>query len=70
MERLTRDSLRATDEADRARSAFKADADAPDAFRVHPSQFLKSGYDKGHLAPARTLPLVPWRCSIAGLAGF
>lgn len=54
MERLTRDSLRVTDEADRAKSSFKADGDAPDAFRVHPSLFLKSGYDKGHLAPART----------------
>jgi endonuclease G len=54
MERLTRDSLRVTDEADRAKSSFKADTESPDAFRVHPSLFLKSGYDKGHLAPART----------------
>lgn len=52
IERLTKASLAAADEADRAKSAFRPDGETPHAFRVHPNQFLKSGYDKGHLAPA------------------
>lgn len=52
LELLTKDALRVQDEATRAKSAFKPDSATPELFRVHPNQFLKSGYDKGHMAPA------------------
>ncbi|TYZ60452.1 hypothetical protein PybrP1_009403 [[Pythium] brassicae (nom. inval.)] len=58
LEHITKDSLYVTDDAvpaDRAKSAFTSDALTPEPFRVHPSVFHKSGYDKGHLAPARDM---------------
>ncbi|CEG47428.1 mitochondrial nuclease [Plasmopara halstedii] len=55
IERLTKDSLRAEQETNRASSKFMVDTDVPTQFRVHPNHFLKSGYDKGHLAPARDM---------------
>ncbi|KAL4096240.1 hypothetical protein PRIC1_009602 [Phytophthora ramorum] len=55
MEYLTKDSLRAEQETDRANSKFAVDKDVPEVFRVHPNRYLKSGYDKGHLAPARDM---------------
>ncbi|KAF1774230.1 hypothetical protein JG687_00007939 [Phytophthora cactorum] len=55
MEYLTRDSLRVAQETDRANSKFTMDKDVPEQFRVHPNRYLKSGYDKGHLAPARNM---------------
>lgn len=53
LEYLTRDSLRVVDDTDRTKSNFTIDAETPEQFRIHPNVFLKSGYDKGHLAPAR-----------------
>ncbi|CAH0481413.1 unnamed protein product [Peronospora belbahrii] len=55
MEYLTKDSLRVKQETDRANSKFAVDQDVPEQFRVHPNRYLKSGYDKGHLAPARDM---------------
>ncbi|KUF80579.1 Nuclease [Phytophthora nicotianae] len=55
MEYLTKDSLRIEQETDRANSKFTVDKDVPEQFRVHPNRYLKSGYDKGHLAPARNM---------------
>ncbi|KAG1703331.1 hypothetical protein DVH05_008240 [Phytophthora capsici] len=55
MEYLTKDSLRIEQEINRANSKFVVDKDVPEHFRVHPNRYLKSGYDKGHLAPARDM---------------
>ncbi|RLN96940.1 hypothetical protein BBJ28_00016147 [Nothophytophthora sp. Chile5] len=55
LEHLTKDSLRVEEETDRANSKFSADQAVPEPFRVHPNRFIKSGYDKGHLAPARDM---------------
>ncbi|KAF4318282.1 hypothetical protein BBO99_00005582 [Phytophthora kernoviae] len=55
MECLTKDSLRVEQETDRTNSKFAVDKDVPEHFRVHPNRYLKSGYDKGHLAPARDM---------------
>lgn len=58
LEYLTKDSLRVVDDTDRTRSNFHTDILTPEQFRVHPNLFLKSGYDKGHLAPASVFFLV------------
>ncbi|KAE8889120.1 hypothetical protein PF005_g12923 [Phytophthora fragariae] len=55
MEYLTKDSLSVEQETDRANSKFAVDKDVPEQFRVHPNRYLKTGYDKGHLAPARDM---------------
>jgi endonuclease G, mitochondrial len=55
MEYLTPHSLQATDDTDRAKSSFHVDTTVPTPFRVHPNMFAKSGYDKGHLVPARDM---------------
>ncbi len=55
MEYLTKDSLQIADDTNRTKSSFLPDPSTPEPFRVHPSKFLKSGYDKGHLAPARDM---------------
>ncbi|CAI5728343.1 unnamed protein product [Peronospora destructor] len=55
MEYLTKNSLRVEHDADRANSKFAVDQDVPEQFKVHPNRYLKSGYDKGHLAPARNM---------------
>ncbi|KAI9908136.1 hypothetical protein PsorP6_004536 [Peronosclerospora sorghi] len=57
LEYVTKNSLRVEEETDRANSTFAVDKNVPEQFRVHPNRFLKSGYDKGHLAPARMLGL-------------
>lgn len=54
LEYLTKDSLRQVEDADRSKSNFAVDVLTPQPFRVHPNVYLKSGYDKGHLAPAST----------------
>ncbi|KAJ0404765.1 hypothetical protein P43SY_005589 [Pythium insidiosum] len=57
LEYLTRDSLQVVDDTDRSKSNFTVDIMTPEPFRVHPNQFAKTGYDKGHLAPARDMTL-------------
>ncbi|CAK4656637.1 unnamed protein product [Aphanomyces euteiches] len=54
-EYITRESLKKNEDADRLKSSFKADPTTPDIFRVSPSDFHNSGYDRGHLAPARDM---------------
>lgn len=60
LEFLTRDLLRVVDDTDRTKSNFTVDTATPEQFRVHPNVFLKSGYDKGHLAPARTFTVLSY----------
>ena len=55
MQYLTKNSLQVEHETDRANSKFMVDNDVPVQFQVHPNRYTKSGYDKGHLAPARML---------------
>ncbi|DBA02549.1 TPA: hypothetical protein N0F65_011021 [Lagenidium giganteum] len=55
LEYLTKDSLRVVDDTDRTKAQFREDVLTPEPFRVHPNTYLKSGYDKGHLAPARDM---------------
>ncbi|KAF0696515.1 Aste57867_12708 [Aphanomyces stellatus] len=54
-EYVTRDSLKKHDNVDRLKSSFKADPTTPESFRVLPAEYLNSGYDRGHLAPARDM---------------
>lgn len=54
MEYLNKENLHVTQKADRTLASFKSDSEVPDMFRVHPNRYLHSGYDKGHLVPART----------------
>ncbi|GMF59425.1 unnamed protein product [Phytophthora fragariaefolia] len=58
MEYLTKDSLRVEQDTDRANSKFAVDKAVPEQFRVHPNRYLKSDYDKGHLAPALSYPVL------------
>ncbi|CAI5730500.1 unnamed protein product [Hyaloperonospora brassicae] len=55
MQYLTKSSLQVEQETDRSNSKFMVDNDVPAQFQVHPNRYLKSGYDKGHLAPARDM---------------
>ncbi|TMW60474.1 hypothetical protein Poli38472_000516 [Pythium oligandrum] len=55
LEYLTKDSLQVVEDTDRTKSHFSVDVLTPEPFRVHPNVFTKSGYDKGHLAPARDM---------------
>ncbi|RHY62568.1 hypothetical protein DYB38_002140 [Aphanomyces astaci] len=52
-EYITPDSLKKADDVNRVKASFKADMSTPDLFRVSPADYLNSGYDRGHLAPAR-----------------
>ncbi|RHY23891.1 hypothetical protein DYB32_009524, partial [Aphanomyces invadans] len=54
-EYITVDSLKKSDDVNRLKAAFKADTSTPEAFRVSPGDYLNSGYDRGHLAPARDM---------------
>ncbi|TDH64815.1 hypothetical protein CCR75_006650 [Bremia lactucae] len=55
MEYLTQDALRIKHETNRANSKFAVDCDIPEQFRVNPKLYHNSGYDKGHLVPARDM---------------
>uniref|UniRef100_A0AAV1T5V7 Endonuclease n=1 Tax=Peronospora matthiolae TaxID=2874970 RepID=A0AAV1T5V7_9STRA len=55
MQYLTKNSLQVEHETDRANSKFMVDNNVPAQFQVHPNRYIKSGYDKGHLAPARDM---------------
>jgi len=50
LEHLTRDTVRG--DGTRDRSEFREDADVDERFRASNEDFLGSGYDRGHLAPA------------------
>ncbi|KAI9320015.1 hypothetical protein BX666DRAFT_1853105 [Dichotomocladium elegans] len=51
-EHLTAESLVAGSGVDRDKSAFKEDQDVPAMFRALLSDYVSSGYDRGHQAPA------------------
>ncbi|KAI9496496.1 hypothetical protein BDB00DRAFT_809093 [Zychaea mexicana] len=51
-EHLTAQSLQAGENVDRDRSNFKEDKDIPAIFRARLSDYTRSGYDRGHMAPA------------------
>ncbi|VVT53271.1 uncharacterized protein SAPINGB_P003489 [Magnusiomyces paraingens] len=54
VEHITAESLafRASDGIDRKNSVFKEDPAVPDTFKSRLRDFFRSGYDRGHLAPA------------------
>ena len=37
------------------REAFVPDPEVPEGFRASPGDYLRTGYDRGHLAPAGTI---------------
>lgn len=51
-EHLTAESLTAHPDVDRSNSSFHEDDDLPKLFRAHLKDYSRSGYDRGHMAPA------------------
>nr|P81204.1 RecName: Full=Nuclease; AltName: Full=Sr-nuclease; Flags: Precursor [Syncephalastrum racemosum]AAC69516.1 nuclease [Syncephalastrum racemosum] len=51
-EHLTSASLQAGQGVDRDKSNFQEDTDIPEMFRAHLKDYVSSGYDRGHQAPA------------------
>lgn len=52
LEHLTQESLRRGQGVDRKKSIFKEDESIPLKFRARLRDYFRSGYDRGHLAPA------------------
>lgn len=52
VEDITKDSLQRTEGVDRKKSVFREDEDIPFKFRNKLRDFFRSGYDRGHNAPA------------------
>lgn len=52
VEHITRDSIRRAEGVDRKKSIFREDESIPLNFRAQLSDYFRSGYDRGHLAPA------------------
>ncbi|OBA21036.1 hypothetical protein METBIDRAFT_31658 [Metschnikowia bicuspidata var. bicuspidata NRRL YB-4993] len=52
LEHITRDSIKRTDGVDRKKSVFREDEAVPLKFRARLRDFFRSGYDRGHQAPA------------------
>ena len=55
---VTKDQLD-TKRVSRQTQTFRADPTTPEPFRVHPTEFAQSGYDRGHLVPARDVMYSP-----------
>ncbi|KAI9278980.1 hypothetical protein BDA99DRAFT_493674 [Phascolomyces articulosus] len=51
-EHLTKESLQAGENVDRSKSNFQEDKDVPAIFRALLRDYTRSGYDRGHMAPA------------------
>lgn len=51
-EHLTVDSLKPSEGVGRGNSTFKEDSTVPDLYKAKLSDYLRSGYDRGHMAPA------------------
>ncbi|CAB4374415.1 unnamed protein product [Rhizophagus irregularis] len=52
LEHLTEESLKRGEGVDRSKSRFLEDLDIPEKFRARLADYVKSGYDRGHMAPA------------------
>ncbi|MCH0629015.1 DNA/RNA non-specific endonuclease [Kocuria palustris] len=52
VEHITKDSIKRTDGVDRKKSVFKEDEGVPAKFRARLRDYFRSGYDRGHNAPA------------------
>ncbi|EGV65065.1 nuclease [Yamadazyma tenuis] len=52
VEHITRDSIKSTQGVDRKKSVFREDEQIPVKFRNRLRDFFRSGYDRGHNAPA------------------
>ncbi|GBB87213.1 hypothetical protein RclHR1_13650007 [Rhizophagus clarus] len=52
LEHLTKESLKRGEGVDRNKSRFLEDQDIPEKFRARLADYVKSGYDRGHMAPA------------------
>ncbi|KAG0364471.1 nuclease [Gamsiella multidivaricata] len=51
-EHLTAESLKASEGVGRGNSNFKEDPTVPDLYKAKLSDYFRSGYDRGHMAPA------------------
>ncbi|KAG0355420.1 nuclease [Podila minutissima] len=51
-EHLTTESLKDTEGVNRGKSTFKEDPTVPDLYKAKLSDYLRSGYDRGHMVPA------------------
>ncbi|KAF9210148.1 nuclease [Haplosporangium sp. Z 27] len=51
-EHITAESLKAGDGVGRGNSIFKEDETVPDLYKAKLSDYLRSGYDRGHMVPA------------------
>ncbi|GEQ67541.1 hypothetical protein JCM33374_g1206 [Metschnikowia sp. JCM 33374] len=52
LEHITKDSIKRSDGVDRKKSVFQEDESVPVKFRARLRDFFRSGYDRGHQAPA------------------
>lgn len=52
LEQITKDSIKRAEGVDRKKSVFQEDEQVPLKFRARLRDFFRSGYDKGHQAPA------------------
>ena len=51
-EHITAETLKAGEGVGRGNSQFKEDPTVPDLYKAKLSDYLRSGYDRGHMAPA------------------
>ncbi|KAG0252882.1 nuclease [Actinomortierella ambigua] len=51
-EHITADTLKAGEGVGRGSSQFKEDSTVPDMYKAKLSDYLRSGYDRGHMVPA------------------
>jgi len=52
LEHLTSETLKRGEGVDRSKSRFLEDLNIPEKFRAKLADYVKSGYDRGHMAPA------------------
>ncbi|CAG8511573.1 5277_t:CDS:2 [Acaulospora colombiana] len=52
LEHITKESLKRGEDVDRSKSPFREDLAIPEMFRAKVLDYFKSGFDRGHMAPA------------------